>query len=278
MRFKLYREYGALNSVPIFDAFEQGVKSLGHEIVSNNEDVTVIWSVLWSGRMTKNQHVYNECKKLNRPIIIIEVGNLKRGKTWRISIGHINNLGEFANLENLDQNRPQILGVDLRPIQESRREEILICSQHERSLQWDGMPSMKAWCEAMIKKIRQKTSRKIIVRPHPRSPVTLVVPNVLIEKPQRVPNTYDDFDINYNFHCVVNHNSGPAVQSVINGVPVVCDPSSLAGEMSSSFDNIDSPTLPNRDNWFLKLCHTEWTLKEIQQGIPLSRLIPYIQK
>ena len=55
MRFRLYREYGALNSKPVFDAFDQGVKSLGHEIVTDNEDVSVIWSVLWAGKMMHNQ-------------------------------------------------------------------------------------------------------------------------------------------------------------------------------------------------------------------------------
>ena len=91
MRFKLYREHGALNSVPVFDAFEQGLRALGHESVRDNEDVVVIWSVLWAGRMKSNRQIYYECKNLNKPIIIIEVGNLKRGETWRISLNHINN-------------------------------------------------------------------------------------------------------------------------------------------------------------------------------------------
>ena len=52
MRFKLYREYGALNSPPVFDAVEQGLKQLGHAIVHDDEDVSVIWSVLWSIRTT----------------------------------------------------------------------------------------------------------------------------------------------------------------------------------------------------------------------------------
>lgn len=83
MRFKLYREYGALNSVPVFAAFEEGLKSQGHEIVDENEDVSVIWSVLWSGRMKPNKLIYEKCRQENRPILIIEVGNLKRGETWR---------------------------------------------------------------------------------------------------------------------------------------------------------------------------------------------------
>ena len=42
MRFKLFRQHGALNSPSIFDAFEQGLKAQGHQIVHSNEDVAVI--------------------------------------------------------------------------------------------------------------------------------------------------------------------------------------------------------------------------------------------
>jgi hypothetical protein len=278
MRFRLYREYGALNSVPVFNAFEQGIKSLGHEIVSDNEDVSVIWSVLWSGKMANNQKIYQHCITNKKPILIIEVGNLNRGHSWRLSLSHINNLGNFANTENLDPNRPTILGVKLKPVEQKRRGEILIAAQHERSLQWQGLPSMKQWCESIIKQIQLYTSRKIVVRPHPRSPFSLQMPNIVVERPQRLVNTYDDFDISYNYHCVINHNSGPAVQAAINGVPVLCDSSSLAGEMSIKWENLENPQLPDRDEWFLKLTHTEWTVDEIRQGIPLVRLLLEIQK
>lgn len=276
MRFKLYREYGALNSRPVFDAFEKGLRSLGHEIVTDNEDISVIWSVLWSGRMAGNQKVYERCKKLNRPIIIIEIGNLKRGKTWRISLDHINSLGEFANNTQLDNNRPNILGINLKPLQQDRKKEILICTQHEKSLQWSGMPTITRWIDSTIKSIRSYSARNIIVRPHPRSPVNLRIPGIVVEVPRRIPNTYDDFDIDYNYHCVVNYNSGPAVQAAINGVPVLCDSSSLAGELSIKVENIEDPVLPDREEWFLKLCHTEWTIKEIEQGQPLLRLLTHL--
>jgi hypothetical protein len=278
MRFRLYREYGALNSVSVFNAFEQGAKSLGHEIVNGHEDVAVIWSVLWAGKMLHNQKIYQQCIQTNKPILIIEVGNLNRGQSWRLSLNHINRLGMFANTDNLDSARPRILGINLKPVKYHRQPNILIATQHEKSLQWQGMPSMKQWCESIIKQIQSKTLRKITVRPHPRSPFSLQIPNVLIEKPRPVINTYDDFDISYDYHCVINHNSGPAVQAAINGVPVLCDSSSLAGNLSISWENLDNPTLPDREEWFLKLCHTEWTVKEIAQGIPLARLLPEIQK
>lgn len=276
MQFKLYREYGALNSRPIFDAFEQGLTKLGHRSVSSGEDVSVIWSVLWAGRMLNNRKIYESALRSKKPVIIIEVGNFYRGKTWRISLNHVNSLGVFGNDSNLDPNRAKFLGVDLKPLQTKRRGEILLAGQHESSLQWQGLPPAKRWTESMIAKIKQYTNRRIIVRPHPRSPFSINLPGVVLERSQKIPNTYDDYNIFYNYHCVVNYNSGPGVQAAINGVPVWCDQSSLAGPMSINLENIDNPILPDREDWFLKLCHTEWTVEEIAQGIPLQRLMPFL--
>jgi len=245
MRFKLYRQYGALNSQPIFDAFAQGARSLGHSIVDNHEDVAVIWSVLWSGRMSRNREVFYQCRNINKPVIIIEVGNLRRNHTWRISLNHINNLGEFANDRDLDSARSKKLGVDLRDRRSDQRPDILIACQHSHSLQWEGMPSMKTWVENTVKQIRAKSQRKIIVRPHPRSLFGL-------------------------------DNSGPAVQAAIQGVPVLCDSTSLASDLSITWDQIETPMMPDRQEWFLRLCHTEWTVEEISQGMPLARLMSKI--
>jgi hypothetical protein len=272
MKFKLYKNFGALNSPPIFDAFASGVKTLGHTIVENDEDVAVIWSVLWHGRMASNQQIYNHCVKNNKPVIIIEVGNLKRGTTWRICQDHINGLGIFGNIENLDPLRPQKLGVALKSPKLNRRGEILIATQHAKSLQWKGQPSMEQWVKDTIEQIKKHSGRKIVVRPHPRSILREKFVNAVIELPTKIVNSYDDFDINYDYHCVINHNSGPAVQAAINGTPTICDPTSLAFPVSEKWENLENPQLPDREEWFLKLCHAEWTIDEIRQGIPLKRL------
>ena len=277
MKFKLYKNNGALNSPPIFSAFEQGLLSLGHTIVNENEDIAVIWSVLWSGRMSANRAIYEECQRKRKPIIIIEVGNLSRGNTWRISEGHVNSLGFFGNYENLDPMRPQKLGILLKPEKHLRNNSILITGQHQSSLQWAGMPVMDQWIKDTVYKLRQYTERKIVVRPHPRSPIRGMLPDVLVEMPKKLTGSYDDFNIDYNHHCVVNYNSGPAVQAAINGVPVICDSSSLAAEISEKLENIENPILPNRDDWFLRLCHTEWTVDEISKGIPVDRLTPHLK-
>ncbi len=229
MRFRLYREYGALNSPPVFDAVEHGLRQQGHDIVNENEDVAVIWSVLWSGRMR-------------------------------------------ANHKDLDYSRSKKLGIELKPYLTKRRGEILIACQHQESLQWQGMPAMKDWVADTIKKIQEHTHRRIVIRYHPRSSFPFKQSGVIIERPARIPNTYDDFDIFYHYHCVINHNSGPAVQAAISGVPVLCDQSSLAADVSIKWSELDQPYVPDRTDWFMKLCHTEWTVEEIRQGIPMARL------
>jgi hypothetical protein len=273
MRFRLYREHGALNSQPIFDAFEAGLKLLGHESVKTGDAIPVIWSVLWAGRMAANQKIYDESRSAGTPIIILEVGSLVRGTTWKVSVNHINGLGIFGNDINLDTDRPTKLGIKLNPIQEKRRGDILIATQHSHSLQWAGMPSMKQWTEDTIEKIRQYSKKRIVVRYHPRSPFPLKIRNIFIETPKRIIGSYDDFDIFYGYHCVINYNSGPAVQAAINGIPVICDHSSLAGPLSGTIENINNIVLPDREDWFLRLCHTEWTIGEITKGIPLTRLL-----
>lgn len=273
MRIKIYTEYGALNSKPVFESLKQGLLKLGHTLVNSGEDLAVIWSVLWQGRMKGNQRIYEICKSRNIPVMIVEVGNLKRNVTWRLSINNINGLGIFGNDTDLDQSRSQKLGITLLEEKQNRKNPILIACQHQNSLQWSGMPSMQTWAATTITRLRERTQRPIVVRPHPRNIFSLNISGVSLQIPNKINNSYDDFDIDYDYHCIINHNSGPAVQAAIKGIPVICDQSSLAYAVSDTIENVEQPRLKDRSDWFLRLCHTEWTLSEIETGEPVKRLI-----
>lgn len=276
MKFNIFRENGALNSPPIFDAIEQGIVAAGHSLSKSDDAIPVIWSVLWNGRMSANRAIYENSIKHHRPILIIEVGNFYRNVTWRISLNHINNLGIFGNDDDLDFDRNKKFKIQLKPLQQKRKAEILIAGQHQKSLQWQGQPSMIDWVDDLVIRIREISDRPIVVRPHPRSLFVYNSKNVIFEKPRPIPNTYDDFDINFNYHCVINHNSGIPVQSAINGVPTICDKSCLAYPVSSILRDIENPVLPEREHWLIKLLHTEWFVEEIRQGIPIKRLEKYL--
>lgn len=273
MKFRLYTENGALNSKAIFEAFSHGLQKLGHQVVDKNEDIPVIWSVLWKGRMLKNKNIFYHSRKNNIPVIIIEVGNLIRNKTWRICLNHVNRLGEFGNNTNIDIDRKNKLGLKLFPYNENRRKEILIAAQHRESLQWENMPSTEDWLEQTVRKIRLYTDRNVVIRPHPRAPISRIPQGTILETPKKISSTYDNFDLSYSYHAIVNHNSGPAVQAIIHGCPIICDSSSLAYEVSNVIENLENLHLPDRNDWFDKLCHTEWTVEELYQGTPQSRII-----
>jgi hypothetical protein len=274
MRIKLYRENGALGSNVVFDALEQGFKRLGHQIVDSNEDIPVIWSVLWFGRMQPNQQIYNFFKNKNKPVMIVEVGSLKRGISWKLSLENINGDGKFNQENHLQKNRQKVLGVELKDFQTNRKPSILLLGQHDRSLQWEGLPSVSDWIFQKISEIRKFTDRTIVVRPHPRCRINYFsIPNVVIETTNPIPNTYSEFDINFSHHCVINHNSGTTVQAAINGVPLICDPSALAHPVSCQLNEIETPYLKDRTQWFEYILHTEWLLDEFIQGTPQERLI-----
>ena len=94
MKFKLWTEYGAQNAKPVFSAFEHSLTANGHDIVKHNSindaDVHVIWSVLFHGRMAGNKNIWTRCKADNKPVIVLEVGGIKRGKTWKVALNGIN--------------------------------------------------------------------------------------------------------------------------------------------------------------------------------------------
>ncbi len=274
MRVKLYRENGALGSKEIFDAVEQGFIRLGHEIVDSNEDLPVIWSVLWHGRMQPNQIIHAACQKNHKPVMIIEVGSLRRGTTWRISLNNITRLGIFPQIENYDQDRDKKLGVFLKEFNAQRQPNILLLGQHDRSLQWQGLPPIKNWVEQKIQEIRQYTDRKIIVRPHPRCFIPHISQkNVEFENTLPVPNTYSEFDLRFDYHCVINHNSNTTVQAAINGAPVICDQSGLAFPVSNQLSDLENIKNIDRTEWFHKILHSEWTIDELVGGDPIKNLI-----
>ena len=91
----------SLNSTSVMSSFLEFAQTVFTlQPNSLTDDVAVIWSCLWHGRMLDNQQVYESYQKLGKPIIIIEVGSLKRNTTWKIAVNNINNQGYYGHKEN----------------------------------------------------------------------------------------------------------------------------------------------------------------------------------
>ena len=275
MKVSLWRQYGALNSKSVFDAFEHSLVSSGWTVSHNDAsaDVNVIWSVLFNGRMAGNKAVWEQGK----PTIVLEVGGIKRGITWKVGLNGINRSAYFSELNN-DRARSAHLGLVCKPWR-SNGDFILVCGQHDKSLQWAEMPSMSNWFLHTYDEIRKHTDRPIVFRPHPRCMLPEIergLRHVYRQVPKQIPDTYDDFDMGFdNVHATISYSSNPGVHSIINGIPAFVGASSLAYDAANDIDflhDIENPLMPDRTQWLNDYAHTEYTIEEISQGIPLKHL------
>lgn len=266
----------AQNSRPVMSAVLDCLQSRGIQTQENSmtSDAAIIWSVLWNGRMKANQPVYEHYRAQGKPVIIIEIGALYRGDTWKIAVNNITSQGYYGHLDNLDWDRPAKLKISLAT-QLGSKPNIIIAAQHDRSLQVAGV-SMTDWVKNTISILRNNTDRPITIRPHPRCRLMLnnLPPGVSIESPKKLLNTYDSYDMHFDCHAVVNYNSGPGIQAAIAGVRPIVEFSSLAYPVSVGFADIEQPYNKDRELWLAQICHTEYTVDELKRGIWLKRIEP----
>ena len=89
-------------------------------------------------------------------------------------------------------------------------------------------------------------------------------------------NTIDDTnfkDTLKDVWAVINHSSNPAIEAVINGIPVFVSEDSLCHDVGNhSLHNINNPKMPDRQQWANRLSYTEWFEDEIEKGLPWHRI------
>jgi len=275
MRVSIFDQYGALNSPPVFAAVRAGLDSIGieHNSMDSSADVAVIWSQLWHGRMKHNQGVWETFRNNNRPVVVVEVGMLRRGSTWKLGVNGTGNNAYYGR--DLIVGRAAQLRLEAKSWTNSGY-NIVIAAQRSDSQQWAGQPPTVAWLTETANAIRKYTDRPIVIRPHPRQRIS-DIPGCVIEMPRPIPGTYDNFDYERCLStawAVVNHNSGPGSLAVLSGVPAFVHSSSLAAPVGNAdLSSINDPVKPDRTAWLEKLSHTEWYADEIATGLPLKRLL-----
>lgn len=275
MKVSVFSSYGALNSAPVFDAWQQGARRLGWQVTTDDltADVAVIWSMLWRGRMRGNQDVWRIYRDTGRPVVVLEVGMLQRGRTWKMAINGTTGTASWPPTQ--DPDRPARLGLRLQPWRQQGH-HVLIALQRSDSEQWRDQPRADIWLLDTINQLNRHTDRPIRIRPHPRQNITLPA-GATVSRPRSLVNTYDGFDLDRdlaNAWAVVNVNSGPGSQAIMAGIPAFVGADSLAAPVANlDLCNIEKPVTPDRDTWLVKISHTEWTTEEFVTGEPQRSLL-----
>ena len=279
MKIAVFKDTAAKAGIPVMDAFIQSLQGEDYIVCKNDQrpdaDVVVIWSVLLNmyGRKAIYKYYKNRAK-----ILVIEVGGLLRNETWRMGIGGINANADFAN-QIVDDSRVRKMGLTMHDWRDAKSGgPIYVCLQNTNSEAWTG-GNVDNWLHDIIEHIRYQTDRQIFIRQHPRHQTKIkhvinMHTNIAESRPIFTEGDKVDFLKKLQTaYCVVNYNSNPAIEAVLNGVPVVVDDSSLCRDVGNSLlCNINNLHTPERDTWLNKLSYCEWYVDEIAQGIPWQRL------
>lgn len=274
MRLAYYTKQIAQNGVPVLRAFLDGCHHLGITTVENSMDcdAAVIWSMVWSGRMSGNRTIYHHYVNAKKPVFVLEVGMLHRDRTWKLGLNGTTGTAQWV--QPYDKNRPHKLSLIARPWRKTGN-EIVVVGQRGDSGQWQSTNPVE-WYQSVFDKLSNYTDRPIVFRPHPRFKyATLNFTKSQI--PKKLCQTYDSFDYENgisNAWAVVNFNSGPGSQAILNGVPAFVDQSSLAAPVAQiDLKTIESRHQPDRDTWIEHIAHTEWTISELAAGMPQQKLL-----
>ena len=282
MKIAVFKDTAAQAGKPVMNAFIESIKEEDYIVCTNDQrpevDVVVIWSVLL--HMYGRKPIY-EYYKDKAKILVIEVGGLIRNQTWRMGIGGINSVADFAtqDVDHVNDSRVRQLGLSLKPWKESNADDyIVICLQNTKSEAWTGGP-IDIWLQDTLEHIRSQSNRPVLVRQHPRHRANIKIlltkfPNVKEDIPNFIDGDIVDFQKTLDHaHCVINYNSNPAIEAVLGGVPVMVHDSSLCSEVGNPLNaDINNLNKGKRQHWLNKLSYSEWFVDEIKKGVPWQRL------
>tara|TARA_Y100001936_G_C16041143_1_gene651634 strand:+ start:891 stop:1802 length:912 start_codon:yes stop_codon:yes gene_type:complete len=291
LKFSIFPNSTAINGRQVMQSYAQSLRDAGETVVENDmdADVAIIWSVLFQGNMSGNYKVWERFKSAGKPVIVLEVGAIKRNTTWRCGINGITGDAYHGPTGNGDDRFKQF-NLELQPWREQKG-HIVICGQHDDSAQWQthNNSSVAQWIYNTVESWRAyDTKSTFLIRPHPRNKFSwqdLGPPDRLgwstISRPQKVDGTYDDFDFDKvleNAKLVINYNSNPAIEAVLAGVPIMTHESSRCWPVASPIEYAEQYATPERQQWANDLCYTEWTEQELASGEPFKRIRPKLEE
>lgn len=201
--------------------------------------------------------MFRYCREKNIPVIYIDNAyfyyrqRFNGSPLYRVSVNaqHVN----FVMDDGLSQERIKHFRLKMKPWKMERGKSIMVCPPPKTVADFYGLKNN--WKDETIVRLCDVTDRPIFVRQKP---------------------PYVDFDITSNQReiaaqlkdtwCVVSYTSGIAVTAAMAGIPVSVEPHSPAAPVSTPFQQIETPLMPDRDKWLRTLVHHTFSVREFENG------------
>ena len=159
----------------------------------------------------------------------------------------------------------QVLGLQLQPWR-TQGDHVLVCLQRDGGWSMKGT-DMTAWTVNTVRRLRELTSRPIVIRAHPKHRIDLSVLSDLTGVRQSLHGTDLTQDL-ANAWAAVFYNSSASVAAVLAGIPVFAtDDDCVAWCMANpDLAQIEDPKMPAREQWLYDLSAAHWTDAESRSG------------
>ena len=284
-----------LEKIDILRYFSDGVKITGDVVIDSNDynyipsDVAVIQGWLGynagsSPHLNLRRAVIDNQIKQNKFVITADSNLFLYANTTnhphhylRYSFnGVFPNTGIYCDT-TVDPQRWQQISRDLNISLKDYRTQgnhILLCLQRNEG--WSmGSVNIQDWAISTINKIRQYTDRPIVIRPHPgdKQSKLILTPRhpqcrIPLSKNITISSNESLLDDLKDCWAAVNYNSSPVVGAAIEGVPIfVADKAkSQCAEIANDLENIENPTLYDRQRWAERISMFHWKFDELKNG------------
>ncbi len=256
-------------------------------------DVAVIMGS-WKPREKDHHLVRTSVVESSPCFVVVETPLLGRvmfqpNQQFRIGVnGFLNKAGTFFSREQVRPDRLRSLGVSWGGWKNSSSGHIVLLMQLPGDASLRGV-NVFSWAKDAVKKLREKTDKRIIIRTHPgynpkdSDEYYKFVSDMFIEK---IPNiefsngkekTLTE-DLN-NAYCTVAFTSGSSIDSVLHGIPTIAsDPGNFAYDISTNFiSEVNNLKMENTNTitlWLERLSYSQWSIDEMQNGQVWRHLNP----
>jgi hypothetical protein len=209
--------------------------------------------------------VFDHLLRAKKPLVVLERGFVKRDEYYGVALNGLNGLGYFGPKGN-PSDRWDALGVEIKPWK-SGGDYILVCGQ----VPWDASVQHTdhvQWCQDTVATIQSRTDIPVRFRPHPET----------ADFDYGLEPSAASFDEDVaNAHAIVSFSSTSAALAVLEGVPIfTMDRGSIAWDVGNHVlakELLEHPHKPEREPWAHDLAYSQWTVAEMEAGLPWGRIL-----
>ena len=188
------------------------------------------------------------------------------------------NTNNYANHNSTDDKWQQIkttLRIDMKPWR-AMGNHVLVCLQRDGGWSMKGV-DLVSWADTTVRRLKELTTRPIVIRPHPNHPVDLS--EVLrFYRVTMSTNATLQQDLN-NAWAAVFYNSSSSVASILAGIPVFAEDNDCVAWSVANHDlgQINNPAMPDRNQWLWDLSSAHWSDVEARRGLIYQHFLPYLE-